>query len=171
MGGRSIVTGRNPIAAEVARRCAAYHAPYHAALQAELDRVRAIHGFAVLYDCHSIRSEIPFLFRRHLARFQHRHEFRRRLRPVGRSGRRTHLPRRRGLFDDPQRALQGGGGAAGRRATTAAPPTGCTPSRWNWRSPPTCWNARPGTTSKPPPIAPVRISSPFSKILSDWSPR
>ena len=35
---------------------------YHAALQAELDRVRAIHGFAVLYDCHSIRSEIPFLF-------------------------------------------------------------------------------------------------------------
>ncbi|MFZ7094294.1 N-formylglutamate deformylase [Primorskyibacter sp. 2E233] len=54
--------GQEPDAAEVARRCAAYHAPYHAALKAELDRVTAIHGFAVLYDCHSIRSHIPFLF-------------------------------------------------------------------------------------------------------------
>ena len=31
-------------------------------LQAELERVRAIHGYAILYDCHSIRSNIPFLF-------------------------------------------------------------------------------------------------------------
>jgi formiminoglutamase len=31
-------------------------------LEQELNRVRDIHGFAVLYDCHSIRSEIPFLF-------------------------------------------------------------------------------------------------------------
>lgn len=54
--------GQEPDEAEVARRRAAYHAPYHAALKAELDRVKAIHGFAVLYDCHSIRSEIPFLF-------------------------------------------------------------------------------------------------------------
>jgi formiminoglutamase len=54
--------GQEPEATEVARRCAAYHAPYHAALKAELDRVKAIHGFAVLYDCHSIRSQIPFLF-------------------------------------------------------------------------------------------------------------
>ena len=54
--------GHAPDAAEVDRRRAAYHAPYHAALAAELDRVKAIHGFALLYDCHSIRSEIPFLF-------------------------------------------------------------------------------------------------------------
>lgn len=53
---------RMPDAAEIARRNQAYHAPYHAALQAELDRVKSIHGFAILYDCHSIRSEIPFLF-------------------------------------------------------------------------------------------------------------
>lgn len=39
-----------------------YHAPYHAALAAELERVRGIHGVAILYDCHSIRSGIPFLF-------------------------------------------------------------------------------------------------------------
>ncbi|WP_428515782.1 N-formylglutamate deformylase [Roseovarius sp.] len=54
--------GAAPDKAEIARRREAYHAPYHAALAAELERVRDIHGFAVLYDCHSIRSEIPFLF-------------------------------------------------------------------------------------------------------------
>ena len=54
--------GREPDHTEVDRRKAAYHAPYHDALKAELDRVRAIHGFAVLYDCHSIRSQVPFLF-------------------------------------------------------------------------------------------------------------
>lgn len=53
---------REPDAAEIAARVAAHHAPYHAALAAELDRVRARHGVAILYDCHSIRSEIPFLF-------------------------------------------------------------------------------------------------------------
>lgn len=53
---------RQPDAAEVERRREAFHAPYHAALAEELDRVRAVHGFAVLWDCHSIRSEIPFLF-------------------------------------------------------------------------------------------------------------
>ena len=51
-----------PDGAEVARRLAAFHAPYHAALAAEIARVRARHGVAVLYDCHSIRSRIPFLF-------------------------------------------------------------------------------------------------------------
>ena len=54
--------GQSPDAAETERRRAAYHAPYHAALKAELTRVRGVHGFAILYDCHSIRSEIPFLF-------------------------------------------------------------------------------------------------------------
>jgi len=51
-----------PDAAEIADRLACFHAPYHAALAAEIDRVRALHGVAILYDCHSIRSQIPFLF-------------------------------------------------------------------------------------------------------------
>ena len=51
-----------PDAAEVEARRVAYHAPYHAALEAELARVRDLHGVAILYDCHSIRSLIPFLF-------------------------------------------------------------------------------------------------------------
>jgi N-formylglutamate deformylase len=54
--------GAEPDAAEVAARVAAYHAPYHTALAAQIGRVRARHGVAVLYDCHSIRSEIPYLF-------------------------------------------------------------------------------------------------------------
>src|SRR5690606_1121752 len=54
--------GAEPDAAEVARRRVGWHAPYHAALAAQVARVRARHGVAVLYDCHSIRSHIPFLF-------------------------------------------------------------------------------------------------------------
>jgi N-formylglutamate deformylase len=54
--------GEEPGPEEIAARVAAFHAPYHAALAAEIDRVRALHGVAILYDCHSIRSEIPFLF-------------------------------------------------------------------------------------------------------------
>lgn len=54
--------GMEPDVDEVARRQMAYHAPYHEALRAELERVRMIHGYAILYDCHSIRSHIPFLF-------------------------------------------------------------------------------------------------------------
>lgn len=50
----------DPSATEARRK--AFHAPYHAALRAELTRVHALHGVAILYDCHSIRSHIPFLF-------------------------------------------------------------------------------------------------------------
>ena len=54
--------GEEPAEADIAARLADFHAPYHAALSAEIERVKAIHGIAVLYDCHSIRSDIPFLF-------------------------------------------------------------------------------------------------------------
>ena len=51
-----------PSGADIEARRKAFHAPYHAALEAELARVRDLHGIAILYDCHSIRSGIPFLF-------------------------------------------------------------------------------------------------------------
>ncbi|WP_176084471.1 N-formylglutamate deformylase [Martelella sp. HB161492] len=54
--------GETPDADDIAARLDAFHRPYHAALAAEIARVKAIHGIAVLYDCHSIRSHIPFLF-------------------------------------------------------------------------------------------------------------
>lgn len=53
---------QEPDASEIETRRKAWHEPYHAALAAEIERVRSRHGIAVLYDCHSIRSEIPFLF-------------------------------------------------------------------------------------------------------------
>lgn len=54
--------GAEPTAADVSQRIKNYHAPYHAALAAEVARVKAFHGVAIVYDCHSIRSHIPFLF-------------------------------------------------------------------------------------------------------------
>lgn len=57
------IWNQHPSRTEIADRRATFHAPYHAALKAELERVKALHGFAILYDCHSIRSHIPFLFK------------------------------------------------------------------------------------------------------------
>jgi formiminoglutamase len=54
--------GQEPDAGEIAARRAAFFDPYHAALSAEIARLRAKHPAIVLYDCHSIRSLIPRLF-------------------------------------------------------------------------------------------------------------
>jgi formiminoglutamase len=54
--------GAEPDADEIARRRNAYFDPYHAALAAEISRLREKHPVIVLYDCHSIRSVIPRLF-------------------------------------------------------------------------------------------------------------
>ena len=61
--------GEEPSEADIAARLEAFHRPYHAALEAEVERVRGEHGVAVLYDCHSIRSLIPFLFEGRLPDF------------------------------------------------------------------------------------------------------
>lgn len=68
--GRDIYrAGEAPSADEIEDRRRRFHAPYHAALAEELERVRALHGVAVLFDCHSIRSRIPFLFEGRLPDF------------------------------------------------------------------------------------------------------
>ena len=54
--------GCEPGDAETTRRVETYWDPYHNALAAQLDRVKSQHGRAVLYDCHSIASEVPRLF-------------------------------------------------------------------------------------------------------------
>ena len=54
--------GQEPGEDEILARREAFHAPYHAALLAAVERAKARHGVAVLWDCHSIRSDIPFLF-------------------------------------------------------------------------------------------------------------
>ncbi len=53
---------QTPTATEIAQHIINFHARYHTALAAEIARIKALHGVAVLYDCHSIRAQIPFLF-------------------------------------------------------------------------------------------------------------
>jgi N-formylglutamate deformylase len=54
--------GLGPDAAEIERRVVAYWRPYHDALAGELSRLQALHGHVVLFDGHSIRSQLPWLF-------------------------------------------------------------------------------------------------------------
>ena len=54
--------GEEPVEAEVDDRRLHFFDPYHAALRAEVARLRALHPAVVVYDCHSIRSVIPRLF-------------------------------------------------------------------------------------------------------------
>lgn len=54
--------GASPDADERQQRRELYWQPYHQALAGELARLRAQHGYALLWDAHSIRSQIPWLF-------------------------------------------------------------------------------------------------------------
>ena len=54
--------GSEPDAAEIEQRRITFHSPYHAALKAQIARIKSMHGIALLYDCHSIRSKVPYLF-------------------------------------------------------------------------------------------------------------
>ena len=54
--------GREPDAVAVAARRARYWQPYHDALAAELQRLRARHAAVLLWEGHSIRSRLPLLF-------------------------------------------------------------------------------------------------------------
>jgi len=54
--------GQAPEASEIEERRQIYHALYHDAISAEIARIKSLHGLALLYDCHSIRSHIPYLF-------------------------------------------------------------------------------------------------------------
>ena len=54
--------GKQPGDREVRSRVETYWQPYHNHLQAELRRIRDRHGYAILWDAHSIRAEVPGLF-------------------------------------------------------------------------------------------------------------
>ncbi|HZV37552.1 MAG TPA: N-formylglutamate deformylase [Pseudoxanthomonas sp.] len=60
---------QEPVAEEIARRVGVYWRPYHAALQEEIARIRDAHGRVVLWEGHSIRGELPFLFEGRLPGF------------------------------------------------------------------------------------------------------
>ena len=68
--GRSIYRdGKSPDAEAIVQRTAQYWLPYHTALQAELPRLKQQHGRALLWEGHSIRPELPFLFEGRLPDF------------------------------------------------------------------------------------------------------
>ena len=54
--------GHAPDAHAIDHRRATWWRPYHDALHAEMGRLQAHHGHAVLFDGHSIRSQLPWLF-------------------------------------------------------------------------------------------------------------
>lgn len=121
-----------PSREDIENRRRVIHAPYHAALEAEMQRVHALHGVAVLYDCHSIRSHIPFLFEGVLPDFN-----------VGTNNTATCAPEiETAVVDICKRhqairlllmvALK----VAGPRVTMAARKITGTPSKWNLHSPP-----------------------------------
>ncbi len=61
--------GAEPHRDEIAARVARYWNPYHAALGEEIARMRRSHDRIVLWEGHSIRSVVPFLFEGRLPDF------------------------------------------------------------------------------------------------------
>ena len=61
--------GREPAREEIGRRVELIWKPYHQRIAAELARIRARHGVAVLWDAHSIVSRAPRLFEGRLSDF------------------------------------------------------------------------------------------------------
>jgi N-formylglutamate deformylase len=54
--------GQEPDDTDITGRCETYWQPYHQALKTELARIKARHGHAILFDGHSIKSALPWLF-------------------------------------------------------------------------------------------------------------
>lgn len=54
--------GKLPDEAHIQQRCREYWQPYHATLNEELQRIRCVHGIAMLWEAHSICSVVPRFF-------------------------------------------------------------------------------------------------------------
>ena len=54
--------GESPSADERAERCDTYWRPYHAEIESTLGELRERHGYALLWDAHSIPGVVPRLF-------------------------------------------------------------------------------------------------------------
>lgn len=61
--------GKQPDQNAIVQRRARYWQPYHGALHAELMRLKKQHGRVLLWEGHSIRPELPFLFEGRLPDF------------------------------------------------------------------------------------------------------
>lgn len=128
-------------------RVTSYWRPYHAALSAEIARIRASHGYCLLLDLHSIRSHVPRLFEGRL--------------PDLNLGTNSGASCADVLSDAAFAALQKTEFSAVRNGRfkgaishgiTVPPPRACTPCKSRSRRIAICWNAAPG------PICPKRRS-------------
>jgi len=54
--------GFAPDSSAIAQRVAQFWEPYHEKLRVSLEEIRKRHGYALLWDAHSIRAEVPALF-------------------------------------------------------------------------------------------------------------
>jgi len=54
--------GEEPREGEIAQRVEEYWKPYHSQLTQELQRLKRAHGYALLWDAHSILSQVPRFF-------------------------------------------------------------------------------------------------------------
>ena len=53
---------QNPDQEQVQQRIQDYWQPYHSTLDTEIRRIKALHGFCILIDAHSIAPEVPRFF-------------------------------------------------------------------------------------------------------------
>ena len=54
--------GMEPDTLEIKKRLNDFHTLYHKAISQQIQRVLKLHGLVLLFDCHSIKSRLPFLF-------------------------------------------------------------------------------------------------------------
>jgi len=54
--------GEAPTQDEINKRISAYWQPYHDEISTQIKRAKELHGYAILYDAHSIRQTVPRLF-------------------------------------------------------------------------------------------------------------
>ena len=61
--GQSIYkTGMHPDEDEIKNRLINFHSVYHKAILQQIERIKEKHGIVLLFDCHSIKSYLPYLF-------------------------------------------------------------------------------------------------------------
>ena len=68
-GEASYLDGQEPAHNDIVHRRAQYWQPYHGALHAEIMRIKQQHGKVLLWEGHSIRPELPYLFEGRLPDF------------------------------------------------------------------------------------------------------
>ena len=129
--------GGQPDAAKVADRRQRYWQPYHDALADALARIVAKHGYALLYDAHSIRSRVPRLFDGELATLN-----------IGTADGRSCDPVLERRVAGTCRNARAYSKSDTSPAPTARRQSMSTPSRWSWRSEPIWMNHRPTGSTK-----------------------